>query len=162
MRHDPARLPPSCLLHRGFNPHAYVRHDSYKNQIVELQKEFQSTCLREAWRHIRVQTEGLKSFNPHAYVRHDIDMEMFVMRMPSFNPHAYVRHDFLVKVNSGKALPFQSTCLREAWLYVRRRKYINTFVSIHMPTWGMTTGRVIPTHKTCARFQSTCLREAWP
>ena len=79
-----------------------------------------------------------QSFNPHAYVRHDMQMGMLFLRQKmGFNPHAYVRHD-----------------------YPAFRKVDRNFVSIHMPTWGMT--KPFEWLKNHSMFQSTCLREAWP
>ena len=75
---------------------------------------------------------------------------------------------------------FQFTCLHEAWhnfsaiflslscfnshAYMRHdnvayKVHYSGFVSIHMPTWGMTNKQIY--QKQPYRFQFTCLHEAW-
>ena len=97
---------------------------------------FQSTHLHEVWLqelHKHRQTSGFQSTHLHEVWLTDYNSKVLI---PSFNPHTYMRCDY------------------EVYLYTRRQR-----VSIHTPTWGVTTFTARNLH--IHRFQSTHLHEVW-
>ena len=81
---------------------------------------FQSTHLHEVWRLHKDSIEDIESFNPHTYMRCDFDVRAEYPNFLRFNPHTYMRCD-----------PFEFLL------------FLTLKVSIHTPTWGVTTGKSV-------------------
>ena len=97
---------------------------------------FQSTHLHEVWPLKQRRRQESTSFNPHTYMRCDPIYPFLFWFFPGFNPHTYMRCDH----RRGKT---------------RQRME----VSIHTPTWGVTSVYTRTISKKL--FQSTHLHEVW-
>ena len=84
--------------------------------IAQEAEKFQSTHLHEVWRRSRYTNDQKSCFNPHTYMRCDIGA-----------------------TQSLREVVFQSTHLHEVWQEFSYSAYKDHRVSIHTPTWGVTT-----------------------
>ena len=120
----------------SFNPHTYMRCD----------------CMWSTWNTV------LACFNPHTYMRCDLSMNVLSTLYRGFNPHTYMRCDLVWLLENFGGV-FQSTHLHEVWQVEWRNQTRTDSVSIHTPTWGVTS----PCRTISASwlFQSTHLHEVW-
>ena len=100
---------------RSFNPHTYMRCDPACVHRRKIQIWFQSTHLHEVWRfHGIKQTLRSRFQSTHLHEVWQCEKGDRAMET-SFNPHTYMRCDT-----------------------DNKRQMLNTKVSIHTPTWGVT------------------------
>ena len=121
-----------------FNPHTYMRCD------LEKRRE-----MRYYGVSIHTPTWGVTlfvwqlgflrlSFNPHTYMRCDTASWLMSYHHSSFNPHTYMRCDAITRSNRKVRYCFNPhTYMRCDNLL--RTKLKDLEVSIHTPTWGVTT-----------------------
>ena len=176
-----------------------------KRPTIALKQKFQSTHLHEVWQLCVKIHDKKRRFNPHTYMRCDKRVLNKRFLPNRFNPHTYMRCDNTFRELKWHMYLFQSTHLHEVWLlvsffylnfgcfnphtYMRCDYDSDIFnnwikkVSIHTPTWGVTTWRnrlsrpntsFNPhTYMRCdlrktgsavvwMMFQSTHLHEVWP
>ena len=141
---------------------------------------FQSTHLHEVWLKLPMMYVKTQGFNPHTYMRCDYDVSFLTkyftvsIHTPTWGVTMELRFCVLLVL-------FQSTHLHEVWptrvngitteansfnphTYMRcdvqMHDYLLTLrVSIHTPTWGVTTRW--STSTIAWMFQSTHLHEVW-
>ena len=121
-----------------FNPHPYVRDDDITKALEYLYKQFQSTSLREGWLCEALYEPQIVDFNPHPYVRDDLLKIGWITPHTYFNPHPYVRDDRCMPRHPRKMANFNPhPYVRDDQLYGKNAD--RERISIHIPTWGMTT-----------------------
>ncbi len=167
--------------------------------------QFQSTHLHEVWQNKSNKTCRIKSFNPHTYMRCDSNPKLlFLAKHVSIHTPTWGVTPVRARVSRVRTT-FQSTHLHEVWLsvgfwvrycffcfnphtYMRCDdetwfKIKDEIVSIHTPTWGVTSmpinnlnKRLVSIHTPTwgvtqllynrnppkNMFQSTHLHEVWP
>ncbi len=114
-------------------------HEVWPIQVSRLDKitKFQSTHLHEVWRFCWF-LRPLLFFLFQSTHLHEVWLGLTPLGciVLSFNPHTYMRCDI-----------------------AQNRFHSYNYVSIHTPTWGVTTSRV--RLRTLHAFQSTHLHEVW-
>ena len=120
---------------------------------------FQSTHLHEVWLFALSISPRMRSFNPHTYMRCDLVIHSVNLHILCFNPHTYMRCDFLLVFES--VIVFFVSIHTPTWgvTSTHEYEYKQLFVSIHTPTWGVTSA--IKQTDSYLKFQSTHLHEVW-
>ena len=126
----------NCL--ECFNPHTYMRCDTRSRNVC---KSINVSIHTPTW---GVTTDYEFDYPIGKFQSthlHEVWLLFVVVRLfnVGFNPHTYMRCDKIAQYSSSSE-EFQSTHLHEVWLknkYTGEPVYV---VSIHTPTWGVTSG----------------------
>ena len=96
----------------------------------------------------------IKSFNPHTHEGCDMDIDLIEPLWNGFNPHTHEGCDTAYIFGFVGRRKFQSTHPRRVWPFASVISIIQSFVSIHTPTKGVTNRCLVVVGADCVSIHT--------